>query len=87
MNDSQQRGQNNPDYSKLREAIHEFAFLLAVEANSPDPVAAAVDDASLVFPNRRFMVLLGSSGSGKSTLLYLIASIYKPTSGEYSSAT
>ncbi len=41
----------------------------------------AVDDVSLTFPDGRFTVLLGPSGSGKSTLLYLIAGIYKPTSG------
>ncbi len=32
-------GKDNPDYSKLREAYHELAFLLVVEANSPDLVA------------------------------------------------
>ncbi|BEP16909.1 ABC transporter ATP-binding protein [Pyrofollis japonicus] len=41
----------------------------------------AVDNISLRFPDARFSVLLGPSGSGKTTLLYLIAGIYKPTSG------
>ncbi len=41
----------------------------------------AVDRVSLVFEDGRFTVLLGPSGSGKSTLLYLIAGIYRPTSG------
>jgi len=42
---------------------------------------AAVDNVTLEFPDGRFSALLGPSGSGKSTLLYLIAGIYKPTSG------
>ena len=41
----------------------------------------AVDNVSLRFPDARFSVLLGPSGSGKTTLLYLIAGIYKPSSG------
>ena len=41
----------------------------------------AVDHVSLRFEDGRFTVLLGPSGSGKSTILYLIAGIYKPTSG------
>ncbi|BES82282.1 ABC transporter ATP-binding protein [Pyrodictium abyssi] len=41
----------------------------------------AVDNVTLEFPDGRFSALLGPSGSGKSTLLYLIAGIYKPTSG------
>ena len=41
----------------------------------------AVDSVTLEFPDGRFSALLGPSGSGKSTLLYLIAGIYKPTSG------
>lgn len=41
----------------------------------------AVDNISLKIMDKEFMVLLGPSGSGKSTILYLIAGIYKPTSG------
>ena len=41
----------------------------------------AVDRVSLVFEDGRFTVLLGPSGSGKSTILYLVAGIYKPSSG------
>ncbi|KSW10699.1 sugar ABC transporter ATP-binding protein [Pyrodictium occultum] len=41
----------------------------------------AVDNVSLIFPDGRFSALLAPSGAGKSTLLYLIAGIYKPTSG------
>ncbi|OWJ54955.1 ABC transporter ATP-binding protein [Pyrodictium delaneyi] len=41
----------------------------------------AVNNVTLEFPDGRFSALLGPSGSGKSTLLYLIAGIYKPTSG------
>ena len=42
----------------------------------------AVKDITLTFPDGMFTALLGPSGSGKSTLLYLIAGIYKPTSGK-----
>ena len=41
----------------------------------------AVDNVTLSFPDGRFSAILGPSGSGKTTLLYLIAGIYKPTSG------
>jgi len=41
----------------------------------------AVNNVSLEIANKEFMALLGPSGSGKSTILYLIAGIYKPTSG------
>lgn len=41
----------------------------------------AVNNVSLEVPDGRFYVLLGPSGSGKTTLLYLVAGIYKPTSG------
>ncbi len=41
----------------------------------------AVNNVSLEIPDGKLAVLLGPSGSGKTTLLYLIAGIYKPTSG------
>ena len=41
----------------------------------------AVDRVSLVFEDGRFTVLLGPSGSGKSTILYLVAGVYRPSSG------
>ncbi len=41
----------------------------------------ALKDVSLVFPEARFTALLGPSGSGKTTMLYIIAGIYKPTTG------
>ncbi len=41
----------------------------------------ALDQVSLVFEDGKFTALLGPSGSGKTTLLYIIAGIYKPTSG------
>lgn len=41
----------------------------------------AVREVDLVFPDKGFTALLGPSGSGKTTLLYLIAGIYRPTSG------
>ncbi len=41
----------------------------------------AVNNVSLEIAHKEFMALLGPSGSGKSTILYLIAGIYKPTSG------
>ncbi len=40
-----------------------------------------VKDIDLTINHGEFMALLGPSGSGKSTTLYLIAGIYKPTSG------
>ncbi len=42
----------------------------------------AVNKVDLVFEDGKFTVLLGPSGSGKSTLLYLVAGIYRPTSGK-----
>ena len=41
----------------------------------------AVNNVSLEIVDKEFMALLGPSGSGKSTILYLIAGIYRPTSG------
>ncbi len=41
----------------------------------------AVDNVSLVFEDGSFTALLGPSGSGKTTILYLVAGIYKPSSG------
>ncbi len=41
----------------------------------------AVDNVTVTFPESRFSVMLGPSGSGKSTTLYLVAGIYRPTSG------
>lgn len=40
-----------------------------------------VKNINLLIEHGEFMALLGPSGSGKSTTLYLIAGIYKPTSG------
>jgi len=41
-----------------------------------------VKDINLTVNHKEFMALLGPSGSGKSTTLYLIAGIYKPSSGK-----
>jgi len=41
----------------------------------------AVDDVSLVIPQREIFALLGSSGSGKSTLLRMLAGMETPTEG------
>ncbi|AEH50878.1 ABC transporter ATP-binding protein [Pseudothermotoga thermarum] len=42
----------------------------------------ALSNVSFSIGNGEFVVLLGPSGSGKTTLMYLIAGIYKPTSGQ-----
>ncbi|MEJ5229445.1 MAG: ABC transporter ATP-binding protein [Pseudothermotoga sp.] len=42
----------------------------------------ALDEISLQIEDGEFLVLLGPSGSGKTTLMYLIAGIYKPTTGK-----
>jgi peptide/nickel transport system ATP-binding protein len=42
----------------------------------------AVDEVSLSIGRREIVALAGESGSGKSTIARLLASIYKPTSGE-----
>jgi oligopeptide/dipeptide ABC transporter ATP-binding protein len=42
----------------------------------------AVDDVSLSIGRREIVALAGESGSGKSTIARLLASIYKPTSGQ-----
>ncbi len=41
----------------------------------------AVNNISLEIEDKKLYVLLGPSGGGKTTTLYLIAGIYKPTSG------
>lgn len=41
----------------------------------------ALDGVNLQIEDGEFVVLLGPSGSGKTTLMYLIAGIYRPTSG------
>lgn len=42
----------------------------------------AVNNLNLTINKGEFVALLGPSGCGKSTTLYLIAGLYKPTSGE-----
>ncbi len=42
----------------------------------------ALDDVSVVFPEKGMVFLLGKSGSGKSTLLNVIGGLDKPDSGE-----
>ncbi len=46
-----------------------------------DGRVAAVRDIDLTIESGEFMVLLGPSGSGKTTILYMVAGLYKPTSG------
>ena len=46
-----------------------------------DGRVAAVRNVNLTIESGEFMVLLGPSGSGKTTILYMIAGLYKPTSG------
>ncbi len=41
----------------------------------------ALHEVTLTFEDGSFTAILGPSGSGKTTLLYLIAGIYKPSSG------
>ncbi|HWG15801.1 MAG TPA: ABC transporter ATP-binding protein [Streptosporangiaceae bacterium] len=42
----------------------------------------AVDDVSLVIGEREIVALAGESGSGKSTIARLLATLYRPTSGQ-----
>ena len=42
----------------------------------------ALHEVTLTFEDGSFTAILGPSGSGKTTLLYIIAGIYKPTSGK-----
>ena len=45
-------------------------------------VVHALDNISLVLPEKGFVSILGASGSGKTTLLNLLGGLDKPTSGE-----
>ena len=45
-------------------------------------ITKALDDVSLVFPEKGLVFLLGKSGSGKSTLLNMIGGLDRPDSGE-----
>ncbi|HEY2279293.1 MAG TPA: ATP-binding cassette domain-containing protein, partial [Streptosporangiaceae bacterium] len=42
----------------------------------------AVDDVSLAIGEREIVALAGESGSGKSTIARLLATLYRPTSGQ-----
>ncbi len=44
--------------------------------------AAAVENISLEFPDRKLTVLVGSSGCGKTTLLRMLAGLEEPSGGE-----
>lgn len=45
-------------------------------------VVNALNDVSIVFPEKGMVFLLGKSGSGKSTLLNVVGGLDRPTSGE-----
>ncbi len=45
-------------------------------------ITKALDDVSIVFPEKGMVFLLGKSGSGKSTLLNVVGGLDKPDSGE-----
>lgn len=49
--------------------------------SSPNAVVA-LDDVSLVIPEKSFVVVVGSNGSGKSTLLNMLAGTAKPDDGQ-----
>ncbi len=48
----------------------------------PNSGIQAIDNLSLTIESGDFIGLVGPNGSGKTTLLYLLAGLYKPTSGE-----
>ena len=50
-------------------------------SGSPNAVVA-LDDVSLVIPEKSFVVVVGSNGSGKSTLLNVLAGTTKPDVGQ-----
>ena len=49
--------------------------------SSPNAVVA-LDDVSLVIPEKSFVVVVGSNGSGKSSLLNMLAGTAKPDDGQ-----
>ena len=46
----------------------------------------AVDDVSFAIGEREIVALAGESGSGKSTIARLLATLYRPTSGQIARA-
>ncbi|MBN1215530.1 MAG: ATP-binding cassette domain-containing protein [Candidatus Lokiarchaeota archaeon] len=48
----------------------------------PNSGIQAINNLSLTIESGDFIGLVGPNGSGKTTLLYLLAGLYKPTSGK-----
>ena len=54
---------------------------IRLEFGTPDKRVVALDNVSLVVPNKQFAVIVGPSGCGKSSLLDIVAGLRKATAG------
>ncbi len=55
---------------------------ICLEFGAPGKTVVALDNVSLVVPDKQFAVIVGPSGCGKSSLLDIVAGLRKATSGQ-----